>query len=161
MKLVYDVSHNIAKVEKHKIDGRERKLVVHRKGATRAFPANRDEIPLKYRDLGQPVLVPGSMGTASWILLGQPNSMDLSFGSTAHGAGRTMSRSKARRNYTESDVKKLLNDKGIFIKALTRDGVVEETPQAYKDVDAVVDVSHNLGIATKVAKLVPIGVIKG
>jgi tRNA-splicing ligase RtcB len=161
MKLVYDVSHNIAKVEKHKIDGKERKLVVHRKGATRAFPANRDEIPSKYRDLGQPVLVPGSMGTGSWILLGQPNSMDLSFGSTAHGAGRTMSRSKARRNYTESDVKKSLNDKGIFIKALTRDGVVEEAPQAYKDVDAVVNVSHNLGIATKVAKLVPIGVIKG
>ena len=161
MKLVYDVAHNIAKVEKHKVDGKERNLVVHRKGATRAFPANRSEIPLKYRDLGQPVLVPGSMGTASWILLGQPNSMDLSFGSTAHGAGRTMSRSKARRNYTEENVKKSLNDKGIFIKALTRDGVVEEAPQAYKDVDAVVNVSHNLGIATKVAKLVPIGVIKG
>lgn len=161
MNLVYDVAHNIAKVEKHKVDGKERKLVVHRKGATRAFPANRDEIPSKYRDLGQPVLVPGSMGTASWILLGKPNSMNLSFGSTAHGAGRTMSRSKARRNYTENDVKKSLNDKGIFIKALTRDGVVEETPQAYKDVDAVVNVSHNLGIATKVAKLVPIGVIKG
>jgi len=161
MKLVYDVAHNIAKVEKHKVDGSDRNLVVHRKGATRAFPANRNEIPTKYRDLGQPVLVPGSMGTASWILLGQPNSMNLSFGSTAHGAGRTMSRSKARRNYTEDDVKKSLNDKGIFIKALTRDGVVEETPQAYKDVDAVVNVSHNLGIATKVAKLVPIGVIKG
>jgi tRNA-splicing ligase RtcB len=161
MKLVYDVAHNIAKVEKHKVDGRDRNLVVHRKGATRAFPANRQEIPLKYRDLGQPVLVPGSMGTSSWILLGQPNSMDLSFGSTAHGAGRTMSRTKARRNYTEENVRKSLNDKGIFIKALTRDGVVEETPQAYKDVDAVVNVSHNLGIATKVAKLVPIGVIKG
>lgn len=161
MKLVYDVAHNIAKVEKHKVDGKERKLVVHRKGATRAFPANRDEIPLKYRDLGQPVLVPGSMGTASWILLGKSNSMSLSFGSTAHGAGRTMSRSKARRDYTEGDVKKSLNDKGIFIKALTRDGVVEETPNAYKDVDAVVNVSHNLGIATKVAKLLPIGVIKG
>ena len=161
MKLVYDVAHNIAKVEKHKVDGKERNLVVHRKGATRAFPANRDEIPSKYRDIGQPVLIPGSMGTASWILLGQPNSMSLSFGSTAHGAGRTMSRSKARRNFTENDVKKSLNDKGIFIKALTRDGVVEETPQAYKDVDAVVNVSHNLGIATKVAKLVPIGVIKG
>ena len=161
MNLVYDVAHNIAKVEKHKVDGRERKVVVHRKGATRAFPANRDEIPSRYRDLGQPVLVPGSMGTSSWVLLGQPNSMDLSFGSTAHGAGRTMSRSKARRNYTEENVKKSLNDKGIFIKALTRDGVVEETPQAYKDVDAVVNVSHNLGIATKVAKLVPIGVIKG
>ena len=161
MKLVYDVAHNIAKVEKHKVDGKERKLVVHRKGATRAFPANRNEIPSRYRNFGQPVLVPGSMGTASWILLGQPNSMDLSFGSTAHGAGRTMSRSKARRNYSEDDVKKSLNDKGIFIKALTRDGVVEETPQAYKNVDAVVNVSHNLGIATKVAKLVPIGVIKG
>ena len=161
MKLVYDVAHNIAKVEKHKVDGEDRNLVVHRKGATRAFPANRNEIPSKYRDLGQPVLVPGSMGTASWILLGQQNSMDLSFGSTAHGAGRTMSRSKARRNYTEENVKKSLNDKGIFIKALTRDGVVEETPQAYKDVDAVVNVSHNLGIATKVAKLIPIGVIKG
>ena len=161
MKLVYDVAHNIAKIEKHKVDGRERNVVVHRKGATRAFPSNREEIPSKYRDLGQPVLIPGSMGTSSWILLGQQNSMNLSFGSTAHGAGRTMSRSKARRNYTEDDVKKSLNDKGIFIKALTRDGVVEETPQAYKDVDAVVNVSHNLGIATKVAKLVPIGVIKG
>lgn len=161
MKLVYDVSHNIAKVERHKVDGKERDVVVHRKGATRAFPSNREEIPSKYRDLGQPVLIPGSMGTASWILLGKPNSMDLSFGSTAHGAGRTMSRSKARRNYTEDDVKKSLSDRGIFIKALTRDGVVEETPQAYKDVDAVVNVSHNLGIATKVAKLVPIGVIKG
>ena len=161
MKLVYDVAHNIAKVEKHKVGGEERKLVVHRKGATRAFPSNRNEIPSKYRDLGQPVLVPGSMGTSSWILLGKPNSMDLSFGSTAHGAGRTMSRSKARRNYTEDYVKKSLNDKGIFIKALTRDGVVEETPEAYKDVDAVVNVSHNLGIASKVAKLVPIGVIKG
>ncbi|HSG83949.1 MAG: RtcB family protein [Nitrosopumilus sp.] len=161
MKLVYDVAHNIAKVEKHKVDGSDRKLVVHRKGATRAFPAHHNEIPSKYRDLGQPVLVPGSMGTASWILLGQPNSMNLSFGSTAHGAGRTMSRSKARRNFTEDNVKKSLNEKGIFIKALTRDGVVEETPQAYKDVDSVVNVSHNLGIATKVAKLVPIGVIKG
>jgi len=161
MKLVYDVAHNIAKVEKHKVDGKDRDVIVHRKGATRAFPSNRDEVSSKYRDLGQPVLIPGSMGTASWILLGQHNSMNLSFGSTAHGAGRTMSRSKARRNYTENDVKKSLNDKGILIKALTRDGVVEETPQAYKDVDAVVNVSHNLGIATKVAKLVPIGVIKG
>ena len=161
MDLVYDVAHNIAKVETHKVDGRDRKLVIHRKGATRAFPQDRSEVPSRYRDIGQPVLIPGSMGTASWILLGRPDSMRLSFGSTAHGAGRTMSRSKARRNFTEKDVKKSLNDKGIFIKALTRDGVVEETPQAYKDVDAVVNVSHNLGIATKVAKLVPIGVIKG
>ena len=161
MKLVYDVAHNIAKVEKHKIDGKDRSVVVHRKGATRAFPANREEIPTKYRDIGQPVFIPGSMGTASWILLGQPNSMNLTFGSTAHGAGRMMSRTKARKTFTESQVKKSLSDKGIFVKALTRDGIVEETPQAYKDVDAVVNVSHELGIATKVAKLVPIGVIKG
>ena len=161
MNLVYDVAHNIAKVENHKIEGKERSVVVHRKGATRAFPANRDEVPKKYRDLGQPVFIPGSMGTASWILLGQPNSMNLTFGSTAHGAGRMMSRTKARKSFTESQVKKSLSDKGIFVKSLTRDGIVEETPQAYKDVNAVVHVSHELGIATKVAKLVPIGVIKG
>ena len=161
MNLVYDVAHNIAKVEKHNVDGKLRSVVVHRKGATRAFPANRDEVPSKYRDLGQPIFIPGSMGTASWVLLGQPNSMNLTFGSTAHGAGRTMSRSKARRNYTESQVRKYLSDKGIVVKALTRDGIVEETPQAYKDVDTIVNVSHELKIATKVAKLVPIGVIKG
>jgi len=161
MKLIYDVAHNIAKVEKHKIDGKLKSVVVHRKGATRAFPAGRDEIPQKYRDLGQPVFIPGSMGTGSWILLGQPNSMDLSFGSTAHGAGRMMSRSAARRSFTDVQVQKSLGDKGIFIKALTREGIVEETPEAYKDVDAVANVSHELGIATKVAKLVPIGVIKG
>ncbi|HXV67247.1 MAG TPA: RtcB family protein [Nitrosopumilaceae archaeon] len=161
MNLVYDVSHNIAKVEKHNLDGEQKSVVVHRKGATRAFPANRDEVPKKYRDLGQPVFIPGSMGTGSWILLGKPNSMNLTFGSTAHGAGRTMSRTKARHNYTESQVKKFLSDKGIEVKALTRDGLVEETPQAYKDVDSIVNVSHELGIATKVAKLVPIGVIKG
>ncbi len=161
MDLVYDVSHNIAKVEKHTINGEQKSVVVHRKGATRAFPANNDEVPKKYRDLGQPVFTPGSMGTASWILLGQPNSMNLTFGSTAHGAGRTMSRTRARKNYTESQVKKYLSEKGIEVKALTRDGVVEEAPQAYKDVDSIVNVSHELGIATKVAKLVPIGVIKG
>ena len=161
MRLVYDVAHNIAKVEEHEVDGERRRLVVHRKGATRAFPADRSEVPARYRDIGQPVLVPGSMGTASWILLGQPNSMSLSFGSTAHGAGRMMSRSKARRSYTEQQVRASLSSRGIFIKSLTRDGVVEETPEAYKDVDAVVEVSHALGIGTKVAKLVPMGVMKG
>ena len=161
MDLVYDVAHNIAKVETHRINGEGRRVVVHRKGATRAFPADRSEVQERYRDIGQPVLIPGSMGTASWILLGRPGSMELSFGSTAHGAGRTMSRSRARRDYTESEVRRSLNNKGIFIKAMTRDGVVEETPQAYKDVDAVVNVSHDLGIATRVARLVPIGVIKG
>ncbi len=161
MDLVYDVAHNIAKVEEHSIEGRRRKVVVHRKGATRAFPAGMDDVPEKYRDIGQPVFIPGSMGTASWILLGQPGSMDLTFGSTAHGAGRTMSRSRARRQYTESGVRESLGQKGIFVKSLTRDGIVEEAPQAYKDVDSVVNVSDRLGIATKVAKLIPIGVIKG
>jgi tRNA-splicing ligase RtcB len=162
MKLVYDVSHNIAKVERHKVEGGEmRNLVIHRKGATRAFPAGMDQIPDKYRTIGQPVIIPGSMGTASWILLGNEKSLDLSFGSTAHGAGRTMSRSAAKRSYTAEDVQKGLQSKGIYIKALTKEGVVEETPYAYKDVDAVADVSHSLGIATKVVRLVPIGVIKG
>ncbi len=162
MKLVYDVSHNIAKVERHAVGGEgTRDLVIHRKGATRAFPEGDSHIPIKYRNIGQPVFIPGSMGTASWILLGNSKSLELSFGSTAHGAGRTMSRSAARRNYTTDSVRKNLELKGVYIKALSREGMVEETPEAYKDVDSVVEVSHSLGIATKVARLVPIGVIKG
>ena len=162
MDLVYDVSHNIAKVERHKIDGEgTREVVVHRKGATRAFPSGMEQVPGKYRGLGQPVIIPGSMGTASWILLGGRNSLDLSFGSTAHGAGRTMSRSAAKRSYTPEGVRGNLESKGIYLKALTKDGMVEETPEAYKDVDAVADVSDSLGIATKVVRLVFIGVIKG
>jgi tRNA-splicing ligase RtcB (3'-phosphate/5'-hydroxy nucleic acid ligase) len=162
MKLVYDVAHNIAKVERYKIDGEGmRDLVIHRKGATRAFPAGMDEIPAKYRGIGQPVIIPGSMGTASWILIGSKKSLDLSFGSTAHGAGRTMSRSAAKRSHTAEEVRSRLESRRIYVKALTKDGLVEETPEAYKDVDAVVDVSDSLGIATKVARLIPIGVIKG
>ena len=162
MKLVYDVAHNIAKVERHKVDGEGmRDLVIHRKGATRAFPAGMEQVPEKYRQIGQPVIIPGSMGTASWILVGNKKSLDLSFGSTAHGAGRTMSRGAAKRSYTIEKVKADLDSKGIYIKALTKNGIVEETPLAYKDVDSVVNVSDKLGIATKVAKLVPIGVIKG
>ena len=162
MQLVYDVSHNIAKVERHKVNGGgTRDLVIHRKGATRAFPANMQQLPAKYYSIGQPVIIPGSMGTASWVLLGNRKSFDLSFGSTAHGAGRTMSRSAAKRTHTVEGVRKSLESKGIYIKSLTKDGLVEETPDAYKDVDAVVDVSHSLGIATKVARLIPLGVIKG
>ncbi len=161
MRLVYDVAHNIAKIEEHKIDNEYVKVVVHRKGATRAFPKGKEEIPIKYRDFGQPVLIPGSMGTASYILLGSHKSMELTFGSTAHGAGRTMSRAAAKRSYTAKDVQTRLESRGIYIKALTREGVVEETPEAYKDVDIVAEVSHKVGIATKVARLVPIGVIKG
>jgi tRNA-splicing ligase RtcB len=161
MRLVYDVAHNIAKVENHKVDGSSKDVVVHRKGATRAFPAGRKEVPSKYRDFGQPVIIPGSMGTASWILRGGHNSLDLTFGSTAHGAGRTMSRSAARRSYTPQGVQNKLQSSGIYVKALTKQGVVEEAPEAYKDVDSVVEVSHKIGIATKVARLVPLGVIKG
>ena len=162
MKLVYDVAHNIAKVERHKVEGEGmRDLVIHRKGATRAFPAGMNELPSKYYNIGQPVIIPGSMGTASWILLGNKKSLDLSFGSTAHGAGRTMSRSAAKRTYSVENVKNRLESNGIYVKALTRDGVVEETPDAYKDVDEVANVSHSLGIATKVVRLIPIGVIKG
>ncbi len=163
MDLIYDVAHNIAKVERHKVDGEDStsEVVVHRKGATRAFPAGMEEVPSKYRSIGQPVIIPGSMGTASWVLLGNQKSLDLSFGSTAHGAGRMMSRSAAKRSYTADSVKSGLESKGIYVKALTKQGVVEETPEAYKDVDAVANVSHSLGIATKVVRLVPIGVIKG
>jgi tRNA-splicing ligase RtcB (3'-phosphate/5'-hydroxy nucleic acid ligase) len=164
MKLVYDVAHNIAKIERHSIEIEnegKRNLMVHRKGATRAFPAGMEQIPTKYRSIGQPVIIPGSMGTASWLLLGGHKSMDLSFGSTAHGAGRTMSRGAAKRKYDEQSVKKALQSRGIYVKALTREGIVEETPEAYKDVDTIADISHNLGIATKVARLVPLGVIKG
>lgn len=162
MKLVYDVSHNIAKVESHKIDGEgSRDLVVHRKGATRAFPSGMEQLPLKFRSIGQPVIIPGSMGTASWVLLGSTKSMDLSFGSTAHGAGRTMSRSEAKRTNTLDSVKKKLESRGIYVRSLTKNGLIEESPDAYKDVDMVADVSHNVGIATKVVRLVPLGVIKG
>lgn len=162
MNLVYDVAHNIAKVERHKLEGEGmRDLVIHRKGATRAFAAGMDELPSKYYSVGQPVIIPGSMGTASWILLGNKKSLDLSFGSTAHGAGRTMSRSAAKRSHTAENVRNRLESNGIYVKTLTKDGLVEETPDAYKDVDEVVNVSHSLGIATKVARLIPIGVIKG
>jgi tRNA-splicing ligase RtcB len=162
MQVVYDVSHNIAKIESHKVDDQGIcDLVVHRKGATRAFSLGMNEIPSKYRNLGQPVIIPGSMGTASWLLLGNDKSESLSFGSTAHGAGRAMSRSAAKRNYTVDCVRKNLESKGIYIKSLTKDGIVEEAPYAYKNVDSVVNVSHSLGIATKVLRLVPIGVMKG
>jgi tRNA-splicing ligase RtcB len=162
MELVYDVSHNIAKVERHKVDGEgTRDLVVHRKGATRAFPSGMKQLSQKYVPIGQPVIIPGSMGTASWILLGNDKSMDLSFGSTAHGAGRTMSRSEAKRTHTLEDVKRKLESNNIYVRSLTKNGLIEETPDAYKDVDMVTDVSHNAGIATRVVRLKPLGVIKG
>ncbi len=161
MKLVYDVAHNIAKLEEHYVNGEKKKVVVHRKGATRAFPPGSSDIPEAYRDIGQPVLIPGSMGTSSWVLVGTSKAMMLSFGSTAHGAGRMMSRAAAMRAYPSSEIKKKLESRGILIEAASWKGVAEEAPEAYKDVDAVAEVSHKVGIATKVARLVPIGVVKG
>jgi len=161
MGLIYDVAHNIAKIEEHTIDGCLKKVYVHRKGATRAFPPGHPAIPPDYREIGQPVLIPGSMGTASWVLIGTPKAMELSFGTTAHGAGRFMSRAAARRRNPARAVEDLLSKKGIMIRAENIGTVSEEAPEAYKNVDAVADVSHQLGIATKVARLVPIGVTKG
>lgn len=161
LNLVYDVAHNIAKFERHKVDGEVRDVIVHRKGATRAFPAGSDLIPHAYRGIGQPVLLPGSMGTASWILLGNEKAMELSFGSTAHGAGRLMSRAKAKRMMSYGQVLGNLERRGIYVRSMTRRGLVEETPEAYKDVDVVAEVSDRVGIATKVARLVPLGVVKG
>jgi len=161
MALIYDVAHNIAKIEEHAVDGGRKKVYVHRKGATRAFPPGHPAIPPEYREIGQPVLIPGSMGTASWVLVGAPKSMELSFGTTAHGAGRFMSRAAAKRRNPARAVEDLLSKKGIMIRAENFGTVSEEAPEAYKNVDAVAEVSHQLGIATKVARLVPIGVTKG
>lgn len=162
LKLVYDVAHNIAKVETHKVDGETRKKVwVHRKGATRAFPAGLEEVPADYRSVGQPVLIPGSMGTSSWVLVGTEQAMELSFGSTAHGAGRMMSRTAAKRNYWGGDIKKGLEQRGIVVRAASSVVLAEEADPAYKNVDVVVEVSHRVGIATKVARLTPLAVVKG
>ncbi|MEM2988451.1 MAG: intein-containing RctB family protein [Candidatus Bathyarchaeia archaeon] len=161
LRLIYDVAHNIAKIEEHGVDGAARKVFVHRKGATRAFPPGHSAIPKAYREIGQPVLIPGSMGTSSWIMLGSQRAMEISFGSTAHGAGRYMSRAEAKRRYWGSDVKKGLEGRGILVMAASMAVISEEAPDAYKDVDRVAEVSHSLGIATKVARLVPIGVAKG
>jgi tRNA-splicing ligase RtcB len=161
MELVYDVAHNLAKVEEHKIDGKLRKVYVHRKGATRAFGPGRPEIPADYRDVGQPVLIPGSMGTASYILVGSKTSMEKTFGSTAHGAGRTMSRHAALKQYRADTIQKQLGERGIIIKAASKRGVAEEAPGAYKDIDEVARVSHEAGIGHLVARVRPIGVVKG
>jgi tRNA-splicing ligase RtcB (3'-phosphate/5'-hydroxy nucleic acid ligase) len=163
LKLVYDVAHNIAKTETHTVDesGKKRKVWVHRKGATRAFPPNHPDVPADYRSEGQPVLIPGSMGTSSWVLVGSQKSMDLTFGSTAHGAGRMMSRSAAKRMNWGGDIKTALEKRGITVRSASASVLAEEADSAYKNVDVVADVSDKVGIATKVARLVPMAVIKG
>jgi tRNA-splicing ligase RtcB len=161
MHLVYDVAHNMGKVEEHEIDGKSTKVIVHRKGATRAFPPGHKDTPSKYKEIGQPVLIPGTMGTASYILIGNQKGMDLTFGSTAHGAGRFMSRTRAKREFFGKDVQKKLASEGIIVRSAKAVVIAEEAPGAYKDVDEVVRVSDSVGIATKVVRMRPIGVIKG
>jgi len=160
LELLYDVAHNIIKKEKYKIDGKDTEVIVHRKGATRAFPPGHPEIPRKYREVGQPILIPGSMGTASYVLVGQKEGEEAFF-STCHGAGRTMSRHEAMRRVSGQEVVKSLESKGIIIKCQSLRGIAEEAPMAYKDVDEVVQVVHSAGLSKKVAKLVPTAVIKG
>ncbi len=161
LKLVYDVAHNIAKIETHEIDGQQKKVWVHRKGATRAFPPGNPEIPRDYSSAGQPVLIPGSMGTSSWLLVGTEKAMQISFGSTAHGAGRMMSRTAAKRNYRGADIKRALEQRGIYVRAASSVVLAEEADPAYKNVDVVAEVSDRIGIATKVARFVPLAVVKG
>jgi tRNA-splicing ligase RtcB len=158
---VYDIAHNMGKIETHEVDGVPVEVCVHRKGATRAFGPGFRGLPAEYRSIGQPVLVPGSMGTASWVLVGTAESMQRSFGSSCHGAGRTMSRSKAKKSIWGEDLRKELQSQGIHIRAGSMAGLAEEAPQAYKDVDAVVETVHGAGIASKVARLRPVAVIKG
>ena len=159
--VVYDISHNMAKVEEHAVDGGRRRLLVHRKGATRAFPAGREEVPERYRAFGQPVLIPGDMGTASYVLAGLPRSMDRSFGSSCHGAGRRLSRHAAVRAFRYEEVTRALSSRGIVVRSASREGVTEEAPGAYKDVEEVVRVAEGAGLTRRVARLVPLGVVKG
>ncbi len=162
LKLVYDVAHNIAKMEKHRVGGKEKILCVHRKGATRAFPPGHPDIPDAYREAGQPVIVPGDMGTVSYVLAGAIGSMEETFGSTCHGAGRCLSRSNAIKVCAGRNIdRELFNKSGIIVRAKTRSTLAEEAPEAYKDVSEVVDVVHGAGLSTKVARMRPLGVIKG
>lgn len=161
MDLVYDCGHNIVKMEDHEVGGKEKKLLVHRKGSTRSLPAGRPELPPVYRDVGQPVLIPGDMGRSSYVLVGSENALNLSFGSTCHGAGRTMSRSSAKKQFRKRDIRGELLKRGIRVFAAGRATLLEEISEAYKDVSEVVEVVHRLGIAEKVAKLKPLLVVKG
>ena len=161
MNLVYDVAHNIAKFEEHTLGGRKRRLWVHRKGATRAFPPEHEELPAKYRRIGQPVIIPGDMGRASWVLAGQQGSMEQTFGTACHGAGRVMSRTAAIKHAQGRRIDQELKQQGIIARARSWKGLAEEQPAAYKDVSLVVEVVHQAGLAKKVARMRPIGVIKG
>ncbi len=161
MNLIYDVAHNIAKFEEHTLDGVKRRLWVHRKGATRAFPPDHPEVPSMYSAIGQPVIIPGDMGRASWVLVGQSGSMEQTFGTACHGAGRQMSRTAAVKHAQGRRIDKELAAKGVIARAHSWKGLAEEQPDAYKNVDLVVDVVHKANLAKKVARMRPIGVVKG
>ncbi|MBI5267635.1 MAG: RtcB family protein, partial [candidate division Zixibacteria bacterium] len=159
--IVYDIAHNMAKLEEHEFEGRLRKLYVHRKGATRAFGPGNQFVPSKYRSVGQPVLIPGDMGTASYLLVGTERAMRETFGSTCHGAGRRMSRHAAMKQFPVERVMTHMKEQGIYLKAASKRGISEEAPGVYKNVDEVVEISDRAGIARKVARFKPIGVVKG
>jgi tRNA-splicing ligase RtcB len=161
IEVVYDVCHNIAKVEDHLVDGRKRRLCVHRKGATRAFPPGHPQTPAAYAAVGQPVLIPGDMGRCSYVLVGTARAYEETFGSTCHGAGRRLSRHAARKAARGRPIVRDMEDRGIIVRADGYATLAEEIPEAYKDVSEVVDVVHRAGISRRVARLVPIGVIKG
>lgn len=161
MRMIYDVGHNNAKFEQHEIEGRTRKVLVHRKGATRAFPEGHPEVPPEYRNVGQPVFIPGEMGNASYVLAGHPGAMRVSFGSTCHGAGRKMSRTQAKASVRGKSIVREMENRGVLVACSSWKTLAEEIPEAYKDVTSVVDVVHDAGIARKVARLKPIAVVKG
>jgi tRNA-splicing ligase RtcB len=161
IKLLYDVAHNTCKVETHDVDGETKRVLVHRKGATRAFGPGRPEVPARYASVGHPLLVGGTMGTASYILRGTEKGMAECFGSTVHGAGRALSRVQAKRTWRGTEVIKELEAKGIIIRSRSKSGVAEEAPGAYKDVDRVVEIMHNAGVNQKVARTRPLACIKG
>ncbi len=161
IRLLYDVCHNIAKVEEHHIDGKKMKVCVHRKGATRAFPPGHPDLPAAFRDTGQPVLIPGDMGTHSYIMAGTRGAMEQTFGSTCHGAGRVLSRTAAKKSARGRALYRELEDQGIYVKSAGKATLAEEMPEAYKNIDQVVNVAHQSGISRKVARLNPWGVIKG
>ena len=161
LSMVYDVSHNLGKVERHMVDGSEKELLVHRKGATRAFGPGLVEVPEKYRAVGQPVLIPGTMGTSSYVLVGTTHSMEVAFGSSCHGAGRRLSRTQAKKLVRGSQLREQLEKRGIIIRSDSDPGLAEEAPLAYKDVDNVVNVVQDAGLAKKVARVRPLAVIKG
>lgn len=161
MRLVYDVCHNIAKIESFNLAGIEKKLCVHRKGATRAYPAGHEVVPARYRSVGQPVLIPGDMGAGSYVLVGQEKAMSETFGSACHGAGRVMSRTQAIKSSRGRSISRELADQGVLVMSAGKGTLSEEMPEAYKDLNDVVQVVHDAGIAKKVARLKSIACIKG